>query len=101
MDVNDETRQAVAKEVSEAVASNIAEGIAKGIAKGIALFIGFLIFIALGGVAVLLLWNWLGTVAVRPARDHPLGGAWPARTEPHSVRRLRTPWRIPRRPPAR
>lgn len=59
MDVNDETRQAVAKEMSEAVAGTIAAGIAKGIAKGIALFIGFLIFIALGGVVVLLLWNWL------------------------------------------
>lgn len=29
-----------------------------------------------------------------------LGGAWPARTEPHSVRGLRSPWRFPRRPPA-
>jgi hypothetical protein len=55
MDGNDEVRATVGKEIGE----GIAKGIAQGIAKGIALLIGFLIFIALGGVVVQWLWNWL------------------------------------------
>ena len=51
MDVNDEMRQAVAKEVSRAVAQKVA--------TGVALFVGFLVFVAVGGVVVQLLWNWL------------------------------------------
>jgi uncharacterized membrane protein YgcG len=46
-------------EVGQAIAKGIAETIARKIAIGIALFIGFVIFIALGGVVVQLLWNWL------------------------------------------
>lgn len=55
MDGNDDMRRTVEREIGE----NIARGIAKGIAKGIAILIGFLIFIALGGVVVQWLWNWL------------------------------------------
>ena len=46
-------------EMGQAIAKGIAETIAKKIAIGIALFIGFLIFIALGGMVVQWLWNWL------------------------------------------
>ena len=55
MDAKDEMGQAIAKEISQTIARRIATGIA----KGIAIFIAFLIFIALGGVVVQLLWNWL------------------------------------------
>jgi hypothetical protein len=51
MDSKDEMGQAIAQEISHTIARNIA--------KGIAIFIAFLIFIALGGVVVQLLWNWL------------------------------------------
>ena len=51
MDVNDEMRQTVAKEVSQAVA--------KTVAKGVALFTGFVVFIVVGGFVVRQLWNWL------------------------------------------
>ena len=55
MDAKDEMGQAIAKDISQTIARKIATGIA----KGIAIFIAFLIFIALGGVVVQLLWNWL------------------------------------------
>lgn len=51
MDVNDEVRQAVARDVSQAIA--------KKVAIGVAVLVGFILFIAVGGVVVLLLWNWL------------------------------------------
>jgi hypothetical protein len=59
MDVNDEMRQAVAKEVSQAVAKEVSEAVARKVAKGVALFTGFLVFIVVGGFVVRLLWNWL------------------------------------------
>jgi len=46
-------------EMGEAIAKEISHTIAKKIAIGIAFFFGFLFFVAFGGVAVLLLWNWL------------------------------------------
>ena len=46
-------------EMKQAIAQDISHTIARKIAIGIALFIAFLIFIALGGVVVQLLWNWL------------------------------------------
>jgi hypothetical protein len=51
MDINDEVRQAVAREVRQAVA--------KRVAIGVAIFTGFIVFIAVGGLVVRLLWNWL------------------------------------------
>ena len=51
MDANDE--------MGKAIAQDIAHSIARKIAAGIAIFIGFLIFVALGGIVVQLLWNWL------------------------------------------
>jgi hypothetical protein len=41
------------------VAREISHGIAKRIAMGIAFFLTFLVFIAVGGVVVQMLWNWL------------------------------------------
>jgi hypothetical protein len=46
-------------EIGEAIAKEISHTIAKKIAIAIAFFFGFLFFIAFGGAAVLLLWNWL------------------------------------------
>lgn len=51
MDLRDDIGAEIAKEISHTIA--------KRIAIGIALFFGFLFFIAFGGYAVLLLWNWL------------------------------------------
>ena len=51
MDIHDDVKQAVAREVSHAVA--------KRVATLVAIFTGFIVFIALGGVVVRLLWNWL------------------------------------------
>ena len=59
MDVNDEVRQAVAKEVRQTVAREVSAAVAKKVATGVALFMGFLVFVAVGGVVVQLLWNWL------------------------------------------
>ena len=55
MDPNDEIRQAVAKKVSKTVTKTVA----KSVATAIALFFGFIIFVALGGLVVWWLWNWL------------------------------------------
>jgi hypothetical protein len=46
-------------EIGQAVAREIGQTIARKIATGIALFLGFLFFIAFGGVIVRELWNWL------------------------------------------
>jgi hypothetical protein len=46
-------------EMGQAIATEIAQTIAKKIAVGIAFFIAFLIFVAVGGVIVQWLWNWL------------------------------------------
>jgi hypothetical protein len=51
MDSKDDIGQAIAREISQTIA--------KKIAIGIALFFGFLFFIAIGGIFVQLLWNWL------------------------------------------
>ena len=59
MDPNDEIRQAVAKKVSKTVARTVAKTVAKTVATAVALFIGFIVFIALGGLVVWWLWNWL------------------------------------------
>lgn len=59
MDVNDEVRRAVEKEVGETVAREVSQAVAKKVATGVALFMGFLVFVAVGGVVVQLLWNWL------------------------------------------
>ena len=47
----DETGQAIAREISHSIAERIA--------IGIALFLAFLIFIVLGSLVVQFLWNWL------------------------------------------
>jgi hypothetical protein len=46
-------------DMGQAIAQEIARSIARKIAVGITLFIAFLIFIAVGGGVVQLLWNWL------------------------------------------
>jgi hypothetical protein len=43
----------------EAIAREISHSIARKIAIGIAFFLAFLLFLAVGGVVVQLLWNWL------------------------------------------
>jgi hypothetical protein len=47
------------EDMGKAIAEEISHNIARKIAIGIAFFIAFLIFIAIGGVIVQWLWNWL------------------------------------------
>jgi hypothetical protein len=46
-------------DLGQDIARQISRTIARKIAIGIALFIGFVVFIVFGGIAVQLLWNWL------------------------------------------
>lgn len=55
MDGRDEWGQEIAKEISHTIAHTIA----RKIAIGIALFLGFVVFIFVGGLVVQWLWNWL------------------------------------------
>ena len=84
----------------QAIGQEISQTIAKKIAIGIALFIGFLVFIVVGGIRRAAAVELAAARHLRPASRHVLGSARPAGVVPDPVRRIR-PRRFPRRPPSR